>query len=86
MPKVDFKAYARPERERLPSDLEVLVSTYGPYLSLKDTAASLKRERHAVMQLIHSGALPASRTSPKGPYIIAATDLIRYVRGMREKI
>lgn len=84
MPKVDFKAYARPTRERLPSELEVLVATYGPYLSIKDVMACLKRGHTMVSQIISSGELPSSRTGPGGSRIIAATDLVRYIHSQRE--
>ncbi|ADU27920.1 helix-turn-helix domain-containing protein [Ethanoligenens harbinense] len=79
MPRVNFKGYLAPAKEHLPSDLEVVVATYGPYLSLNDAATCIKRDRRTVEKLIKSGDIPASRTSKSGFYIIAATDLVRFI-------
>jgi hypothetical protein len=80
MSKVNFKAYLTPEKERLPSDLEVIVATYGPFLTIAETAKCLKRERKAVEAWIHAGKLEAKREGERGSYIISATSIIRFYR------
>lgn len=82
MPKVNFKSYLTPARERLPSDLEIVVATYGPFLTVEETAACLKKHRKTIETLIKTGKLKAGHNGPRGAYIISATAIVKFVRGL----
>lgn len=81
MSKVNFKSYLKAEpRERLPSDLEIIVSTYGhPYLSLEETAACIGKSYQTVYSLVRGGALKASHDGRRGNYRISANEIVRYM-------
>lgn len=86
MPKVDFKAYSKPTRQRMPSDLEIVVSVYGPYLTVKEIAECIKCDYQKALLLVNSGAIRSSRTGKNGGHIISAADLVSYIRENRKEI
>lgn len=82
MPKVNFKSYLTPPapREHLPSDLEVIVSTYGhPYLTLEETAACLGVSYQTIYGCVRIGSLKASRNGKHGAYRVAATEIVQWM-------
>jgi excisionase family DNA binding protein len=80
MPKVKSYIAPAPPRERLPSDLEVVSATYGPYLTVEQAAKCLHRSYGTVYGFVRAGALAASRTGRSGGYIIPATALVEFAR------
>jgi excisionase family DNA binding protein len=82
MAKVNFKSYqaSQPTEDKLPSDLEVICSKYGPYLTIEEAAECLHRSYGTVYGFIRCGALLASRTGKNGGYIIPATAIVKYAR------
>lgn len=84
VPKVNFKSYLSPVPvERLPSDLEVIVATYGPYLTVTEVAECLKRDRRTVERWLRSHELEASQGGRGKSYIVPATSVVKFVRGMK---
>lgn len=62
MPKIDFKAYARPPKpDRLPSTLEVIVATYGPVLSVQQLMECLDIRRDLAYGLLSAGTIKSKR-------------------------
>jgi hypothetical protein len=53
----------------MPSVLQLIVSCYGPFLSLKDAAECLHRSYEIIYALVRSGALRACRTGKNGGYM-----------------
>jgi excisionase family DNA binding protein len=80
MPRVNFKSYQNSEPSGMPSELQLIVSTYGPYLTIKDAAQCLRRTYGTVYGLVRAGELKAARTGRKGEYIIPANEIVCYVR------
>ena len=79
MPRVNFKSYMN-DSNSIPTELQIIVSTYGPYLTLKDAAQCLHRSYETIYDLVRSGTLKASRTGKRGGYIIPANAIITFVK------
>jgi excisionase family DNA binding protein len=79
--KVNFKSYlAVTPHEHLPSDLEIIVATYGrPYLSLSETAECIGMSYQSIYALVRAGAIRSSRDGRRGSYRISAVEIARYM-------
>jgi excisionase family DNA binding protein len=81
LPKVNFKSYLNPPtpRERLPSDLEIIVSVYGPYLTLEQAAKCLGQSYQTTYGCVRAGSLKASRNGQRGSYRIPAVEIVKWM-------
>jgi hypothetical protein len=77
MPKVNFKSY-KTKAQSLPSELEIIVATYGPYLDVNALMSCLHRHRDFVYQILKSGQLPSKKIGRDG-YLVSAVDLVTYI-------
>jgi len=81
MPKADFKAYQQPKKiDKLPSMIEVITATYGPYLNSTQAAKCLNLGRTRMYELLKAGAIKAKRMgSDNGTIRISVIDLVRFM-------
>lgn len=79
MPRVNFKSYQSSAPE-MPSELQLIVLKYGPYLTIKDAAECLRRTYGTVYGLVRAGELRAARTGRKGAYLIPAGEIVSFIR------
>jgi excisionase family DNA binding protein len=77
MPKVNFKSYLK-NTQNMPTELQLIVSCYGPFLSLKEAAECLHRSYETIYALVRSDALRACRTGKNGQYIVSANDIAKF--------
>lgn len=83
MPKVQFNTYKKPSKVKLlPSDLEVVVAQFGPFLDVPALMLCLHKHRDFVYNLLRSGELPSSKAGRTG-YLVSATDLVQYLNGRK---
>lgn len=78
MPKVNFKTRLN-STQNVPTELQIIVSCYGPYLSLKEAVECLHRSYETIYALVRSKAIKASRTGKKGGYIISANEIVKFI-------
>lgn len=77
MPKVNFKSYE--PKLSSPTQLEIIVAQYGPYLTANEFAQCLKIKRTIVYGLLKAKQITHTRTSgDSGSYRIAASDIVKY--------
>lgn len=81
MPKVNFKAYERPEKkDPLPSMIEVITATYGPYLKAAQVADCLGIKRDLIYGLLKAGAIKSRRLGgDNGTIRISVIDLVKFM-------
>jgi excisionase family DNA binding protein len=63
----------------LPSDLEIIVSVYGPYLTLEQTAKCLDMSYQTTYGCVRAGSLKASRNGQRGSYRIPAVEIVKWM-------
>ena len=78
MPKVNFKSYQ--QNPSTPSQLDIIVAQFGPYLTLDEFTQCLKIKRTIAYGLLKAKQIAYTRTSGNsGSYRISAIDLVKYV-------
>jgi hypothetical protein len=77
MPKVNFKSYQQDPSS--PTQLDIIVAKYGPYLTLEEMTDCLKIKRTIAYGLLKAKQIAHTRTSGNsGSYRIAAIDIVKY--------
>lgn len=78
MPKVNFKSYQQDPSS--PSQLDLIVAQFGPYLTLDDFTQCFKIKRTIAYGLLKGNQIAHTRTSGKnGCYRISAVDIVKYI-------
>jgi excisionase family DNA binding protein len=83
LPHVDFKAYQNSEQAEFPSEAQMIISAYSPYLTIKDASKCLHRSYETIYALVRSRELKAARTGEKGSYLIPASEIVSYMKKWR---
>lgn len=76
--KVNFKSYD--PKSSSPTQLDIIVAQYGPYLTADEMSECLKIKRTIAYGLLKAKQMAYTRTSgDSGSYRISAIDIVKYV-------
>jgi hypothetical protein len=80
MSKVNFKSYQDSKQSGQPSQIEIVATLYGPYLSISKFAECIGVKYNLAYGIVKSGLVKVSRTrGHSGAYRISAVDVVKYM-------